>query len=95
MLTIQISDKRLENRIAERAKQIGKTAQELVESLLAENLGESEEDAFVFPKLDPMKHSSVIDYHIQDSDEFEKVRLFEGVDDSVEYVKKLREKAWR
>lgn len=95
MPTIQISDQGLEDCIAERARQTGKTEQELVEGLLAENLPEDNGDDFVLAKLDPRKHSHIIDYHIPDSTEFEKVRLFEGVEDSVEYVRELRKKAWR
>jgi hypothetical protein len=102
MLTIQISDQRLEKRIADKAQQIGQTVQDFVESLLSENLPNddlrpNEEPIFVFQKLDHMKHGYIIRHELSEEELalIDDTPLFQHVTDSAKFAKELREKSWR
>ncbi len=50
-----------------------------------------------YKKLDPLKHISKIDYHLDNisDDDLIDVTPFEDVKDSAAYIRNLRKNAWR
>ncbi len=90
MLTIQIDDISLEQRIYSRAKDFGKTSQQFVKDLLTESL-DKESNELVIPHIDYRKHIKTIDFGITDDTiSKENVPLFSDIDDAAEYVHQLR-----
>ena len=62
MLTLEINDARLEQKILEKARAIGKSVQELVQDIVAEKMQADETPEtlpFHVPKLDYRNHSSI------------------------------------
>ena len=97
MITVQIDDISLEQHITNRAKMIGKTAQQFVRDMLSDNLGVSESNDFVIQKLDYKKHSKVIFNQLTEEEEAmvaanPSVKLFSHIEDSAEYVHTIRRK---
>ncbi len=95
MLTIRINDSRLERTIAEKARQVGKSTEELVQDLLRTALPEKHE-GLNYQNLNPQAFG----YKIQNSIEFElpndeNISLFADVDNTAEYADRLRKRAWR
>ena len=102
MLTFEINDAQLEQRILEKAKTIGKTAQEFLKDLLSKEVQEDvvfDELPFEVPKLDYRLHSSVYNPELLEEEiQFannESVRPFAHVSDTVEFAKQLRKTAWQ
>lgn len=98
MITVQIDDISLEQHITNRAKMIGKTAQQFVRDMLIDNLGVSESNDFVVRKLDYKKHSKVIFNQLTEEEEEAmiaanpSVKPFSHIEDSAEYVHTIRRK---
>lgn len=97
MLTLEINDARLEQKIIEKARSIGKSAQEMLKDLVVEKMQEGEainELPFEIPKLDYRKHLKIIDYGIDDEN-IDDAPIFQDIGDTVEFAKKLRYEAWK
>jgi len=95
MLTLEINDARLEKKILEKARTIGKSVQELLNDFVVEKIQEDEKQdklPFEFTKLDYRKHIKIIDYGIDDEElSKEKTPLFSDIGDTAEYVHNLRQ----
>lgn len=99
MLTFEINDAQLEHRILEKARSIGKTAQELLKDLLTKAIQEDialEKLPFEVPKLDYREHISIIDNKLTEEEELlandSSVKVFSHIQDSAKYVHDLRRK---
>ncbi len=92
MLTIQINDALLEQRILAKALRKGISAQEFVSKLVAETLGNGEESAF--PQLDPKKHGKVIQHALTEEEQHlaDAIMPFSQVTDPAIYTHDLRRK---
>lgn len=95
MLTLEINDARLEQKILEKARTIGKSVQDMLKDFVVEKIQEDEKQdklPFEFTKLDYRKHIKIIDYGIDDEElSKEKVPLFSDIGDAAEYVHNLRQ----
>ncbi|MBB3842410.1 putative nucleotidyltransferase [Runella defluvii] len=100
MLTIEIEDAQLEQRIAKKAKAIGKSVQEFIKELVAENVTESDELGFEIPRLDVRQHARIYKPELTEEEEIElaknpDVRPFSHVTDTVEFARQLRQNTWK
>jgi hypothetical protein len=95
MLTIQIDDAQLEQRIVETAKAIGQTAQEFLKDLAMRETKTITKLPFEIPRLDYRNHITIIDYELEDEESIDDAPLFQNVGDTIEFAKKLREEAWQ
>ena len=96
MLTLEINDARLEQKILEKARSIGKSVQELVKDIVAEKMQDDETPEtlpFEVPKLDYRKYVRIIDEPVDDA--VDDTPLFQNGIDSVTFAKQLREQAWK
>ncbi len=96
MLTIHIDDAQLEQRIIEKAKSIGQTAQEFLRDLAVRETTKKDKLPFEIPRLDYRNHISIIDYDIEDEEELlaedTSMPLFAHITDSAKYVHDVRRK---
>jgi hypothetical protein len=91
MLTIQIDDAQLEQRIVEAAKAIGQTAQEFLRDLAMRETKTITKLPFEIPRLDPALYAQTIDFGIDDENlNKETITLFAQVHDAGEYIHNLR-----
>lgn len=91
MLTVQINDAQLEQRLLDEARTTGKTTQEVVEELLTALL-----PTLNYPHLDPHKHGYVLDNpSASGGEQMGDVALFSQVDDAADFVSEQRKIAWR
>jgi hypothetical protein len=98
MLILEINDARLEQKILEKARSIGKTVQELLKDFVVEKIQEEEIEEkipFEIPKLDYRNYISIIDYNIENEDEINDKPVFQNGIDTIEFAKQLREKGWK
>lgn len=93
MLTVKIKDKRLQERITERAQRFGKNTQDYVNELLALVLPETQ-DALSFKRLNAEDDGYVINFEVDD-DAIQDATPFAAVTETETYTKSLRQKAWR
>jgi hypothetical protein len=96
MLTLEINDARLEQKILEKARSIGKSVQELVQDIVAEKMQADETPEtlpFDVPKLDYRKYVRIIDEPVDDA--VDDTPLFQNDIDTVTFAKQLREQAWK
>lgn len=92
MLTLEINDARLEQKILEKARSVGKSAQEWVQDIVVEKIQADETTEtlpFDVPKLDYRTYVSIIDEPVDDAP------LFQNGIDTVTFAKQLREQAWK
>ena len=97
MLTLEINDSRLEQKILEKARTVGKSVQDMLKDFVVEKIQEDEkqdEFPFEFTKLDYRKHLKIIDYGIDDEN-IDDAPIFQDIGDTVEFAKKLRHEAWK
>ena len=100
MLTIQIIDAQLEQRILEKARAFGKTAQEFLAEFLAKELKEEtvEKLPFEIPHLDWREHSHIYAPNLTDEEltliEESPVVPFSHVEDTIAFAKQLRNNSW-
>ncbi|MFD1628495.1 hypothetical protein [Pseudopedobacter beijingensis] len=94
MLTVNINDSHLEKRIAEKARLIGKSTQELVKDLLADALLAGNE-GLDYQKLNPKEHGYLIDTNGEEDIVAEETVLFSHVEDTAAFVDNLRKNTWR
>ena len=102
MLTFEINDAQLEHRILEKARAIGKSAQELLKELLTKAIQEDialDKLPFEVPKLDYRNHSSIYNPEISEEESLladdASVMPFAHVTDTVEFANQLRKTAWQ
>jgi negative regulator of replication initiation len=94
MITLEINDAQLEQKIIEKAKAIGKTAQDFLRNIVEEKVEESTEKLpFEVPKLDYRKFSKIYEPEYVDEN-IEQVKLFSQVKNTKEFAKKLRNNSW-
>ena len=94
MLTVKIKDKRLEERITERAQRFGKNTQDYVNELLALVLPETQ-DGLSFKRLNAEDDGYVINFEVESDDAIQDATPFAEVMDTESYTKELRQKSWR
>jgi hypothetical protein len=97
MLTLEINDARLEQKILEKARAIGKSVQELVRDIVAEKMQADETPEtlpFDIPKLDYRQYVRIYEPDIETTDDDSTVQPFSHVTDTVEYARQLRKDAW-
>lgn len=103
MLTLEIKDARLEEKIRAKAKVIGKSVQELINEIIAEKIEEdntiSETLPFDVPKSNVRDYATVYEplfseEELEEADD-SAVQPFSHVTDTVEYARKLRKDAWQ
>lgn len=98
MLILEINDARLEQKILEKARTIGKSVQELLNDFVVEKIREDEQAdnlPFDVPKLDYRKHIKIIDYDLKEGEgNVDDSPLFQNEMDTVEFAKQLRKQAW-
>lgn len=87
-------DKRLEERITERAQRFGKNTQDYVNELLALVLPDTQ-GALSFKRLKAEDHGYVINFKSEGNETVEEATPFAEVTDTENYTKELRRKAWR
>ena len=98
MLTLEINDARLEQKILKKARSIGKSVQELMKDFVVEKIQEEEKEEqlpFDVPKLDYRKYISIIDYGNEDEDEIDDKPIFQNGIETLEFAKQLRQNAWQ
>ena len=99
MLTVEINDAHLEQKILEKARSIGKTVQELLKDFVVEKIQEEEKKEeklpFDIPKLDYRNYISIIDYDIEDEDKIDDKPIFQNGIETVEFAKQLRQEGWK
>lgn len=94
MLTVKIKDKRLQERITERAQRFGKNTQDYVNELLALVLPETQ-DALSFKQLKAEDNGYVMNFEVENDNAIEDATPFAEVMNTESYTKELRRKAWR
>ena len=97
MLTLEINDAWLEQKIVEKARTIGKSVQDLLKDLVVEKIQEEESVKtlpFDVPKLDYRKYIKIIDNEINDNI-IDDEPVFQNEIETVEFAKKLRQEAWQ
>ncbi|MCU0340291.1 MAG: hypothetical protein MUE30_10420 [Spirosomaceae bacterium] len=99
MLILEINDTRLEQKIVEKARKIGKSVQELLKDMVAEKVQEEETEKLPFdvPRLDIRMHGKVIDTPLTKEEEKilvenPDIKPFAHIDDAAQYVHQLRRK---
>ena len=97
MLTLEINDANLEEKIIEKARSFGKTAQQFLKDLVIDEISETEELDFEIPHLDYRKHIKIIDYVLTEEElaiaNNPDVKPFSHIKDSAKYVHDLRRKS--
>ena len=91
MLTTQLTNRQLEQQLIRRAEAVGKTTQQLAESLLEEALNQP--TPLSFSRLDPAKYSRSLEFDVDSQTDDEPV--FQHIKDSTEFAEKLRQNAWK
>jgi uncharacterized protein YjbK len=98
MLTLEINDARLEQKILEKARSIGKTVQELLNDFVVEKIQEEEKEEklpFDVPKLDYRNYIKIIDYEIENEDEIDDKPIFQNGIQTAEFARQLRQEGWK
>jgi len=89
MLTVKIKDKRLQERITERAQRFGKNTQDYVNELLALVLPETQ-DALAVKRLKAEDDGYVMNFEVENDNAIEDATPFAEVIDTESYTKELR-----
>lgn len=98
MLTIQIEDTRLEERLTQKARATGTTVAQLVCDLVAGQLEDPDDDlGFDIPRLDVRDHARVISMPLTSEEEEAlaqnpDVKPFSHITDAAKYIHDLRRK---
>ena len=98
MLTIQITDTELEQRIVEKAKAIGKSVQQLAQEMLSHQLIDNDQElGFEIPRLDVRQHAQIIDTPLTAEEEEllvqnPDVKPFSHIKDAAKYIHDIRRK---
>jgi hypothetical protein len=99
MLTIQIDDAQLEQRIVEAAKAIGQTAQEFLRDLAMRETKTITKLPFEIPRLNVRAHSHIYAPELTEEEllftDDPSVKPFSHVTDTITFSRQLRTKSWR
>jgi hypothetical protein len=100
MLTYQVENPQLEQRILKKARSIGQTAQQFITDSLLERLEKSNENDFDIPRMDIREHSYVYTPSISEEEQKEMVQYpdikpFSDIKDTEQFARELRTKAWK
>jgi hypothetical protein len=100
MLTYQVENPQLEQRILKKARSIGQTVQQFITDSLLERLEKSNENDFQIPKMDIREHSYIYTPLISEEEqkEIDKIpgnKPFSDIDNTEEFARELRTKAWQ
>ncbi len=94
MITITISDKELEKRIVDDARETGISTQEFVENILSESTKHANRSAFASKKLDPNEYVHILNFELSEEElvlaNDPSVKPFSDITDSAEYIHQLR-----
>ena len=96
MLTLEIDDARLEQKILEKARTVGKSVQDLVKEIISEKIEKDENREtlhFDVPKLDYRKYVRIIDEPVDDT--IDDTPVFQNGIETIEFAKQLRKDTWR
>ena len=89
MLAIQINNPNLENQFLEYAKQQQKSIEELVNEAINFFIKYKKDENIKYNKKNPMENLHKIKYKSFD-DDLDDVKLFQDIEDSAEFIHKLR-----
>jgi hypothetical protein len=100
MLTYQVENPQLEQRILKKARSIGQTVQQFITDSLLERLEKSSENDFDIPRMDIREHSYVYTPIISEEEQKEMeqspdIKPFSDIKDTEEFARELRTKAWK
>jgi hypothetical protein len=100
MLTYQVENPQLEQRILKKARSIGQTVQQFITDSLLERLEKSNENDFDIPRMDIREHSYVYKPSISEEEQKEMVQYpdikpFSDIKDTEQFARELRTKAWK
>lgn len=98
MLTIEINDAQLEQKIIKKAQKIGKSVQDLFKDWIIEETQTETKLPFEIPKLDYKKHIRTYNPSFTEEDleniNDSTMEPFTHVKDTLTFSKELRKKAW-
>jgi len=89
MLAIQINNPKLENQFLEYAKQHKKSIEELVSEAIDFFVKNKKDNKIKYPKKNPMGNLHKVKYEVF-NDDLDNVKLFQNIEDSAEFIHKLR-----
>ena len=100
MLTYQVENPQLEQRIMKKARSIGQTVQQFITDSLLERLEKSSENDFDIPRMDIREHSYVYTPLISEEEQEEMaqsldIKPFIDIENVEEFARELRNKAWK
>lgn len=100
MLTYQVENPQLEQRILTKARSIGQTVQQFITDSLLERLEKSNEHDFVVPRMDIREHSYVYAPLISEEEQKEislnpDIKPFSDIENVEKFARELRKKAWQ
>ena len=91
---LNIKNKELEQKLLEEANKKGRELANIILEVLESAFLQKKEYKLKYKRLAPLDNISRIDYDI-DEEDLSDVFPFSEVEDSVAYVKKVRQNAWR
>ena len=90
-LTLQITDETIEQALLSLAQQQSKEVSEVIMMAIQDFI--THHEPLNYNKLDPLTHSTVINYPVTD-EHLEEVKPFVEVNDAAHYVQTLRQQTW-
>ncbi len=90
-LTLQITDETIEQSLFRLAQKQSKEVSEVIMMAIQDFITHNE--PLSYKKLDPLVHSTVINYQVTDEN-LDEVKPFSDVNDAAQYVQTLRQKTW-
>jgi len=90
-LTLQITDETIEQALLRLAQQRSSEVSEVIMMAIQDFITHNE--PLNYKKLDPLAHSTVINYPVTDEN-LDDVKPFADVNDAAHYVKTLRQQTW-
>ncbi len=90
-LTLQITDETIEQSLLRLAQQQSKEVSEVIMMAIQNFITHNE--SLSYKKLDPLVHSTVINYQVTDEN-LDDVKPFADVNDAAHYVQTLRQQTW-
>jgi C4-type Zn-finger protein len=91
-LTLDITDESIEQSLLHLAQEQGKNVSEVIMMAIEDFI--TEHKPLHYQKLDPLAHSTVINYPVTDEN-LDEVKPFAQVKDAADYVKTLRQHTWK
>lgn len=94
-VVLNIENKELEKKLLAEANKKGRKLSRIILEVLEKNFLKKRERKLHYKSLNPLKHMSKIDYQADENENFSGVFPFADVEDSGEYVRKIRQNTWR